>query len=251
MEEKMKKTIVTMLCLLMAFVMVGCKKPPVVEETTPLEYLGYLTTTIDEYKNSDSGSILIEMNTDVETSLEYIYNFTSSSIDSLLCVFESGDSVMAAYVTEEVSYINVNNEKTQTPLTVDEEETILENYGLEAMTASIFATFDQSLFNAFTVTSDEAGVVVLTWDKTKYVLITTGLDDDGILAAGERYDDVSANMKAITVTLTYADSKVTKVESSWTKNDDSVGAITVEFKGTGAQTIVFPTDLASYTEQQN
>jgi hypothetical protein len=99
-------------------------------------------------------------------------------------------------------------------------------------------------------TSDEAGVVVLTWDKTKYVLITTGLDDDGILAAGERYDDVSANMKAITVTLTYADSKVTKVESSWTKNDDSVGTITVEFKGTGAQTIVFPTDLDSYTEQQ-
>jgi hypothetical protein len=32
-----------MLLLIDAFVMVGCKKPPVVEETTPLEFLGYLT----------------------------------------------------------------------------------------------------------------------------------------------------------------------------------------------------------------
>ncbi|MFA6627305.1 MAG: hypothetical protein WCT17_02085 [Bacilli bacterium] len=246
----MKKAIITFMCLLLAFVAVGCTKTPPEETTTTLDFLNYVTATVDEYLESESGNISIEMEKETSTSLEYIYNFDGSSLDELLCVLESGDSMMAAYVKDEVAYVNVNGQKNQAPLTEDEEETILDNYGLEAMTASIFATFDKSLFSAFAITSDEAGVVVLTWDSTKYVLIGEGLSDEEFIAASDRFDDITTNMTAIVVTLTYADGKVSKIESSWTNYDDVVGTIDIEFKGIGTQTITFPADLDTYTEQE-
>ncbi len=245
----MKKAILTLMCLLLTFMIVGCKKPPV-DNTTPIDLLGYLTATVNEYMESESGNIVVNMEKETTTSLEYIYNFDGSSLDELLCVLESDSSIMAAYVTDEIAYVNVNGEKTKAPLSNDEEDVILENYGFEAMLSSVFVTFDLSLFKAFTITSNTNGVAVLTWDPTKYVLDATGMTDDEFIAASDRFDDISANMKAITVTLTYANGKVTKIESSWTNIDDVVGTVNVEFKGTDIQTITFPADLSSYTEQQ-
>ncbi len=245
----MKKILVTLLFLLVIIFTVGCVKPPVKEELKPSDFLTYWNSTIATYEDATSGNILINMESEVTTSLEYIYNYETSSINSLLCVLERGDSVMAAYVKEGFAYINVNNEKTKMSLSNDETATILENYSLTAMAASIFAVFDKSLFNAFTITSDADGKVVLTWDPSKYVLMTDGLDDDEFLAATERFDDISENMKSIVVTITYENKLVTKIESLWTKQNDSVAKIDVTFRGIGQQTINYPSDLSEYKEQ--
>lgn len=245
----MKKAIIAFILVLVTIVSVGCKKPPEKKEIKATDFLPYLTATINQYKTASSGNILIEMDAEEETSLEYIYNYSGTSLEGLLCVLERGDIQLGAYVKDDISYINVNNEKTKTALTLDEETNIKNNYGFEAMTADIFAVFDKSLFAAFSITGNADGVVVLTWDPTKYVLLSDGLSDDEFLEASERFDDISENIKALVVTITYANELVTKIESTWTKQDDSLGTIGISFRGTSLQTIDYPADLSTYHEQ--
>lgn len=248
MEVEMKKLFVAITFLFLAVFTVACDRTQK-EEEKATKFLTYLESTIDLYENSNSGNLLIEVEAEELTTLEYIYNYSDSSLESLLCVLERDESLLAAYVKDKVSYMNINNEKTQTPLTSAEETTIVENYGFSAMTSSIFVYFDQSLFNAFTITSNADNKVVLTWDPSKYILITEGLEGDEYIAANDRYYDVVENIKAVVLVIYYEDELVTKLESTWTKVDNSIGSINISFRGTGVQTIDYPSDLNAYQQQ--
>lgn len=243
----MKKIFIGFVFLLMILMVSGCVTPPVDEDNTPADYLTYLVATQAEYRDSESGNIVLEIVQDgVTTNMEYIYNYSGTTLTSLLCVLTIDDSEMAAYVTEGVAYVNINGEKTKAALTSTEGAEIVADYGFDALTAQAFKTFDVSLFNAFDIVSDEDGVVQMDWDPTKYVLISEGLTTDEFLEADERFEDISTNIKAISITIHYANERVTKIESSWTNNDDEVGTISIEFLGTTVQTITFPTDLSTY-----
>ena len=61
-----------------------------------------------------------------------------------------------------------------------------------------------------------------------------------------RYTEIQTKIKDIDVTITYADKKVTKLESTWVSKDDKTSKITIQFKGTSTQNIEYPVDLNTY-----
>lgn len=243
----MKRLVVSFMLLLMVLVFAGCKPKEQPVEFTPQDVMAYLANTKAAYSNSSSGNIVIDIvENDETTHMEYIYNYSGSVLESLKVVLTMGDTTMEAYVKDEVAYINVQGEKTKAALTYAEGEQIIDEFGFDALTEYVFATFDQSIFNALVIDSNEDGVVTMTWDPDKYVFLYEGLTDEEFLDADERFENISANIKAISVTVHYENDKVTKLTSTWTQNDDSVGTIAIEFKGTDEQTITYPTDLDTY-----
>ncbi|MDD3192090.1 MAG: hypothetical protein PHP41_05015 [Bacilli bacterium] len=245
----MKKFIISIVMILMIGFVSACKPTVPEDKTEPEDFLTYLVNTKAAYEASESGNIYIQLiDGDEETTLEYIYNYTGSTLTSLKVVLIAGESQLQAYVKDGVAYVDVNGEKTKDTLTSGEQSEILSDYNIVALMETAINTFDLSLLKACTITTDEAGVATLDFNKESYVFISTGLSDEEFLEADERYQNINTNIEDITLEFTYTEEGVSVLDSTWTHTDSTVSSIKIEFRGTTLQTITYPTDLDDYTE---
>lgn len=246
----MQKFLKIFMLLLVVVGLAACGKKddePKVEEK---DYFKMVTTAKLAYSDSDSGNLFIEVvNGDVTTTTEFIYNYSSNTISTLFHEQKVGDVVQAAYVTGGVAYVNINGEKTRANIFDQEAAQIIADYGFDGVTEEIFNTFDKSFFKALVKSEDKDGVVTFTFDKDKYVLDTEGLEGDELQDAIDRNLQIVQNVKSITVTMTYENNQMTKLESVWVNNADVTSEINLELKGIAAQTITFPTDLDTYVRR--
>lgn len=242
----MRKILKLLMLLLVVIGLSACKdKNPVVNN--PKDYYKMLVNTQDEYEDSKSVNVLMTIvNGDVTTTSELIYNFDGTQIVNLAQKLTDGNTTYAAYVKDGLAYVNVNGNKSKGTLFDMEAQDVIENYSFNAMTAVIFNTFDKSLMQALVVSEDKDGEAKLTWDPTKYVFVSDGIDENDLDKAMERYSSIQSNITKIDVTIKYADNKVTKLTSTWVDKDNKTSNINIEFRGTGTQTIEYPSDLNTY-----
>lgn len=246
----MQRVFKFLMLLLVVLGLTACKKDGQGPVDNDKDYLAMVQKARTTYSQSNSGNLFIEViNNDVVTTTEFIYNYSSNKIDTLLHEQTVGDVTTAAYVTEGVAYVNVNGEKTKGNIFDLEAVQIIEESGFNGVTEELFKTFDKSFFKALEVTEDKDGVVTFVFNKDKYVLDVEGLEGDEIEEAIDRDEKIKQNIKSIYVTMTYANGEMTKLESSWVTTADVTNQINMELKGIAAQTITFPTDLDTYVRR--
>jgi len=233
--------------MLTLFVLVGCEPP---QEQTKNEVLyDYFLDTKAAYIASKSGNISVTITEGGSTlSLEYQYNLNDTTVESMKLVLTEGQSITEAYVKDGNAYVNVNGEKTYSPLEEEGME-LISGYWFEDLTDSVFKALNKSIFYAMVVDTDSNGIAELSWDKEKFTFISEDFTDEEFLAANTRFNYVKENMKEIELTVSYENQLVTAVESTWTKLNDEVSIINIEFHGTAAQSITYPSDLNSYIER--
>lgn len=247
----MKKLFFILFIFLM-FGLVGCKTDKG-NNKKDVDFFQYLVNTQQAYDDSSSGNIKITVTDEgVTTTLEYVYNYNGNVISSLKVVLTEGDSTMEAYIKDNYSYVNINSVKTKESFKDTDSQEIIESYGFTQLTDSVFDAFDKSLFGALEVVSNENGEAQLDWNPEKYVFIDEHLQDDpeAWVEADERYRAVKENISDITVTLKYANEKVTSIDSTWKDKDNVESRIKIEFNGTETQTITYPSDLNEYIERK-
>jgi len=248
----MKKIIQLLLVFVLAFSLVACDpdKPNNDDNISVTELDKFVKSTKSNYEDASSASILITVKNGSATStLEYVYNYSGSEIESLMLKYVSSELTMEAYVKDGYDYVNIEGEKTKSIVGSDTTNAILEKYGFNEMTKAAMENFNTEMLNASTVSSDEDGLATLTFDKSKYVVDYDGLDVDEAFEAQERYTNIQNNIKEITLYVTYANKKVTKLSAKLVNNSDVVSEITIEFRGMETQTITYPSDLDSYTDR--
>ncbi|HEY8444930.1 MAG TPA: hypothetical protein VIK94_02235 [Bacilli bacterium] len=245
------KKIFFILFIFLMFGLAGCK-PKDKGNKNDVDFFQYLLNTQEEYEDSESGNIKITViNEGVTTTLEYVYNYSGNVIKSLKVVLTEGDTTMEAYIKDNYSYVNIDGVKTKERFFDSESRAIIESYGFTQLTESVFDAFDKSLFGAFEVVSNENGEAQLDWNPDKYVFLDDDIQDnpEEWIKADERFRAVKDNISDITVTLKYADEKVTSLDSTWKDKDNVESKIKIEFNGTGTQTITYPSDLNEYIDR--
>lgn len=244
----MQKIFKVLMLLLVVVGLTACNNKKPQDESK--DYLKMITDTKKEYTDSDSVNVYITVETNnVTTTNELIYNFDGTSIVSLAHKLVDGDTVYEAYVKEGLAYVNVNGDKSKGTLFDMEAEEVINNYAFAEVTEAVFDPFDKSLMKAMVTDEDKDGVAKLTWDASKYVLVTDGLTGDEVDKAMARFTDIQSKMAEIKLTINYSNNKVTKLESTWKTKDNKTSTITIEFKGTGTQTVTYPADLESYANR--
>lgn len=241
----MRKILKLFMLLLVVMGLSACKDKN--QKTEKKDFYKMLIDTKSEYTNSKSVNVLMTLvNGDVTTTSELIYNFDGAQIVNLAQKLVDGDTVYEAYVKDGIAYVNVNGDKSKGTLFDMEAQDVINNYAFEDLTAVIFDTFDKSLMNALVVSEDKNGVARLSWDPTKYVFVSDNLSGEDLDEAMERYGNIQSNITRIDVTINYANNKVTILTSTWVDKNNKTSSISIEFRGTATQNIVYPSDLANY-----
>jgi hypothetical protein len=248
----MKKIIISLMLFVMVIGLVGCKKKtdqtPNEGGVTVEDFKRFLRLTKESYEDSENGNVIVTVNDGTTTTtMEYIYNYNSYEIESLMILLTTGETRMEGYVKDGYDYVNLNGDKTKASLDSQVASKIIEQYSFTTVTKQVFDTFDQSLLKAFKITSDKDGVVIMVYDQNKHTLDTNGLEEEEVFEATDRYDSIKENVKSITLVLNYSNNKITKLESTWVSNKDVTSTLNLELKGTADdQAIDFPSDLDSY-----
>lgn len=208
----------------------------------------FIKSTRSNYEDTLSASLLITIKDgDLTSTLEYVYNLNNpSEIKDLMLKFVAGDQVMEAYVKDGWDYVNIAGEKTKALVGYDTADALLNEYGFNEMTESVFNALDANIFNACSVKTDENGVATLEWNKASYDNIIEEEDPDKLFELLARVQQIKENINSINISVSYANKKVTKIESTWVNKDNVTKQLNIEFRSLDPQTITFPTDLDSY-----
>ena len=235
----MQKFLKFFMLLLVAVVLIGCGGEG--NKINKKDYFTVINNAKQLYSESASGNIYIEIvNGDVALTTEFIYNFNGNKIDTLKHVLNSEEVKYEAYVSEGVAYVNDNGVKTKGNIFDMESEQVIRDYGFTGVTEEVFKTFDKAFVKALVLSKDEKGVATLNYDATKYQLDVEGLEGTDLDDAIDRHTNITANIKSVEVKITYENDIMTKLESTWTNNNNKVSKINIELRGTGKQTIEFP-----------
>lgn len=200
---------------------------------TPEELKTGLIEVLNTYLDSNNGSIKITANAGAGTmESETIFNYSESgAVESFMYKFKA-DYELHVYVKDGYYYLQANDTKEKRAFTTQEEATLKSQYAHDRFLADATAFYEEDAFyDALEFDSRGENTLVFLLNISEYkgnVLNATGASEVKIIA-------------------TYNNEKVVKVEVRTTVGE-TTKFVTVEYRGTGVQTINYPSDLETYGE---
>ena len=187
-----------------------------------------------EYNESKKAAVSVELKNGEETmSVLLVYELNNDNLYKSLQYELVSEKTVAIYIKDDVVYSTANGTKSKETLDETVNETIANDYGLQALLQKITAFYKENgLYNCLTLaSSSEEGVYVFDIDLVKYAEITNAT----FKAAGK---------DKISIIVTTVDEKITSVKVETTAQN-KVSSTTVNYLGFDKNP-QYPSDLDTY-----
>lgn len=249
----MKKILFVLLGLVLMFTLVGCKdKPTPVEPDDPVnpdnpdgpvvddkeitkDNLGKKLEALEkEYNESKKAGVEVNLvNGDATMSVVLVYELGNDGLYKALQYELKGTKNVALYIKDDVVYSTAGGSKSKEDLDATVNETIVADYGLEALLKDVTAFYkDAAVFSNLTKVSGENGVYTFELDLAKYATEST------VKAFN------TAGKDKLLVIITTSSEKITAVKVEAKEGEKT---LSTEIKYLGFDKApTYPTDLDTY-----
>ena len=253
----MKKVLFILLGLVLMFTLVGCKDEPTPTPTpdpdpdTPANpdpdkpddtdkglTVGNLQSKLlalaKEYKDSKKASVSVDLVNGEDTmNVVLTYELGSNNLFKALQYELTGTKTIALYIKDDVVYSNANGTKTKEDLDDTVNDTITNDYGLEALLKEVTGFYyEEGFYTCLTKASDENGVYVFDLNLSEYAKNSSNTTFN------------TAGKDKISLIVTVVNEKITAVK---VEVKEGTKTLSTEVKYLGFdKNPVYPTDLDSY-----
>lgn len=194
----------------------------------------YLNATVSEYKNAQSVSVALTMESgEKKLTTELAYN-TGASVEYLIKMTDEVGTV-TSIVKDNKSYMDRYGTKTVMNTSAEELDKLMNEYSFEGFTKLVLSIFSNGFFDASQVLSSEDGKALLECDVFS-LLADSSLSEEEQLEQEELIASLQM-LSSLKLEMEFSEGKVTKLTGLFEDMDGNVSKAILEFKSTQTQTI--------------